>query len=138
MAGKRVHERKREFELQFVYHERWLPVIAVQLKANVPSRRIDNAIAATEEALGDKQPDPSLAGDTTSISPAAGTVEGDWDFLVMPGGPSTGCKWRFMVLDNIRGLVKHVSLPAHNSSLDVLRLGECGLCDLLTLIELHA
>lgn len=47
LADKRVHESKREADGRFVYHERWLPAIAVRIKPEVGLSSFDDAITAT-------------------------------------------------------------------------------------------
>lgn len=77
LADKGVHERKREVDGQFVYHQSWLLEIAVRFRADVRLISVDNAIVSKWEALGDEQPDSSPGGVIVSVPPAARDDEDD-------------------------------------------------------------
>lgn len=76
MADESVHERKREADSQFIYHEGPLPAILVRYKADVCLSSIDDAILATRKVFGDEQPDPSPSDIIVSVPTAVGDQEG--------------------------------------------------------------
>lgn len=78
--------------------------------ADVRLSILNDSISASREALGADLPALYPGAAFVSVSSRPGDDEGDWDLLHMPGGPSTWCEQRCLVLDNIQGLVIRVGL----------------------------
>lgn len=70
-----------------------------------------------------------------SVPVVAGDADGDWCLGDMPCSSAFGCERGRMVLSNMQDLIIRATLPVADNGLDVLRLAEWCLHDLLTLIE---
>lgn len=100
LADKRVHNRKRQVDGHFVYHEYRLPSIAVCFQADVRLTSLDDGVVANGEEFGDERPDPSSAGIFMLAPTATGDDKGDSYIRDMPSGPSPGREQRCTILSN--------------------------------------
>lgn len=134
LAGRRVHDQKREGYVLFEYNKCQLLFIAVCFKADIRLSSLDHAIAGTQQVFGGKLTYPSSDGVAVSGQTAASDGGGDCDFRDMPRGPCCGHELLCIVLSNIHGLVSRVRRAAPENGLDELRLAGCSLLDCLKLI----
>lgn len=61
--------RKQKDYRLFVYHKCQFPEIAAGFQATIRQSNIDEALAVTQKAFGDKQPPPSLSDVSMSVQP---------------------------------------------------------------------
>lgn len=71
-----LHEFKQEVDSHIVYHERRLSSIAILFNADTRLSILNEAVAATREALGNDRPDPSSGGFVVLVPTATGDEEG--------------------------------------------------------------
>lgn len=77
LAEKPRHEHKQEAVGWFFYHERWLSPIAVWFKSNVQLRTLEDAVAATREAVSEEHQNTSFGGVALSVLTGAGNDKDD-------------------------------------------------------------
>lgn len=80
-----MHERQREVDGRFIYHELRLLSIAARFKSDAPLSGRDDAVTATQEAFGDKCPEPSPGGIVYRFKRILVTTKGF--------EPSRICRW---------------------------------------------
>lgn len=110
LDDNRVHERRREVEGRFAYHNCRLLPNAGRFKFGVWLSSLDDTITETGEGCGNERRDPSLGGVAIETPTAAGDNKGDLDSEDTPLGSSSGREHLCMALPNIQRLVSGAEL----------------------------